>query len=222
VFLLIGDGGVNRVAKRARDAIREPPLQAHIHRDRREDRDQNGRDQGNDGEDTGQPQMQTRSRRPGPPRRNDPGHFAQHQGRDDQDIDHVDQQDQSQPRLVGQLCKRAQDEKGHQRQDRAQNDQAQGAQGPQFLPVLQPPKSVDDRQMLRAIRWIVQGLLSPISTGPWLRPRNSAGARLCHPFATRLLRVYINLRRRVTRISRSVIFLRKVLRLMPRRSAHFA
>ena len=37
-----------------------------------------------------------------------------------------------------------------------------------------------------------------------------------------LLPVYINLRRRVTVISNSVIFLRKVLRLIPSRSAHRA
>ena len=38
----------------------------------------------------------------------------------------------------------------------------------------------------------------------------------------RLLRFYIILRRRVTTISRSLIFLRRVLRLMPSKSAHLA
>ena len=45
---------------------------------------------------------------------------------------------------------------------------------------------------------------------------------ICPLRATLMLRFYINLRRRVTRISRSVIFFRSVFRLIPKRSAHFA
>ena len=128
MLVLIGLGRGDRVADHAANSVGKPRLQPHVHAERGKDRHGHGRDQRHDGKDPGQPKVQPRTRRMPPPR----GHHAQHalgnQGRHDDHIDQIREQNDPQHIGRGSLIQRPHHQIGHNRQNRADHEETDGGQ----------------------------------------------------------------------------------------------
>ncbi len=125
VFLLIGLGGLERGAHHAAHPVREPAFETDIHRQTGEDRDQDRRHQRDAGKDPCQPQVQSRARRFRPPRGDHLREAREDERPEQQEVDQVGQKDQPQRVGIGPLPQGAEDDEGRQRQERAENDEAE-------------------------------------------------------------------------------------------------
>ena len=129
VFALLQFIGLRRGERTAHHAahpLGKPPLKTEIHGQHGKDRHRDRRDQRHQRENTRQPQVQPRSRRLGPPRRDEPCHLAEDKCRNEQDIDQIGQEDQPQRGAVRPLPQRPEHKIGRQRQNRPQHHQPEG------------------------------------------------------------------------------------------------
>ena len=174
----------------------------------------------------GEPHVQARAGRTGPARRDHLRHALQNQRGQRKDVDEVGEQDDAQGERVGPEIEGPEHGECRHREQRAEDHEADGGtvpDAPQPHPPCQPVQrdanTEPPSRSLHACR--PSHVRRPCGYRHILWFFRQAN-RSCAYRATALLRFYISFRRLVTRISRSVIFLRRVLRLMPSRSAHLA
>ena len=175
--------------------VGEPALEAEVQRDGGEDRDEDGRDQRDGGEEAHQPHVQLRAGRAPPAGGDHLGDPPGHEGGDDQRIDEVGEQHRAQHVAAAEPL--------HLGEDREGGDGRAAARGPPW-----------SRSLPAA------GCAGCASAPGGARRGSVRGCAFFRDaFPARLLPSYIILLPRVTRMSRSLIFFRSVFRLMPSSSA---